>query len=418
MHESSLTAGPFPQAWRVVPAFFVAAEAGPWPTGEVFVAEFRQRRCYGSAARARSGGKSMSITQTRAAAVAETVARVRAIEAQHGVTRPAIERIMAEVTALASRTELFPGDEFPVPAGKHGEVYRLSEDADCRFALYASAGLPGKAQPPHNHTTWAVISGVYGDEHNVFYERTDNRGTPGQGTIRKTGERTVRCGNAVGFLPDEFHTIEVTGTQPALHLHMYGLSLEELPGRIAFQNTGGGGYAVFPANPTIAPPVVSAAAVKAILRADEEFALFDVREEGEFADGHLFWANSLPLSKLELRVDALAPRRNARVVVMDGGDGKLARRAARKLAHAGYGDIAMLDGGLAAWQAAGYEVFTGINVPSKAFGEIVEHHDETPRLEASEIKRLKDSGRKMIILDSRPLEEFTAMNIPGGIDCP
>ncbi|MBL8700966.1 MAG: sulfurtransferase [Alphaproteobacteria bacterium] len=360
----------------------------------------------------------MSSSQARAVAVAETVARVRAIERELGVTRPAIERIMAEVTALASRTELFPPESFPVPAGKHGEVYRLSEDGDCRFALYASAGVPGKAQPPHNHTTWAVISGVYGDEHNVFYERTDNRGTPGQGTIRQTGERTVRKGNAVGFLPDDFHTIEVTGDQPALHLHMYGLSLEELPGRIAFQNTGGGGYAVFPPSPTIAPPVIAAASLKAMLRAGEEFALFDVREEGEFADGHLFWANSLPLSKLEMRIAALAPRRGALVVVMDGGDGLLARRAARKLAHAGYGDIQMLAGGLAAWTAAGYEVFTGINVPSKAFGEIVEHHDDTPRLEAGEIKRLADGGRKMIILDSRPLDEYTNMNIPGGIDCP
>ena len=360
----------------------------------------------------------MSITQTRSQEIRQTVARVRAIERQHGVTRDAIERIMNEVTALASRGELFPAEHFPVPAGKHGEVYRLSEDADCRFALYASAGLPGKAQPPHNHTTWAVISGVFGDEHNVLFERTDNRATAGQGTIRRSGELTVRKGNAVGFLPDDFHTIEVTGDKPALHLHMYGLSLEELPGRIAFETTSGGGYSVFPANPTIAPPVVPAAELKAMLRAGTEFALFDVREEGEFAEGHLFWANSLPLSKLELRVDALAPRRNAPIVLMDGGDGLLARKAGLKLMHAGYGDVSMLKGGLAAWRDAGYEIFTGINVPSKAFGEIVEHHDDTPRLEANEIKALADSGRKMIILDSRPMDEYVRMNIPGGIDCP
>ena len=54
----------------------------------------------------------------------------------------------------------------------------------------------------------AAIAGVYGDEHNVFYERTDNRATPGVGAIRKTGELTVRRGNAVGFLPDDFHTID------------------------------------------------------------------------------------------------------------------------------------------------------------------------------------------------------------------
>lgn len=360
----------------------------------------------------------MSISQARAAAVAETVERVRRIERLHGVTRDAIERIKDEVTALAARTELFPPAQFPVPAGRHGEIYRLSEDGDCRFALYASAGVPGKAQPPHNHTTWAVISGVYGDEHNVCYARTDDRGTPGRGTLRRTGELTVRKGTAIGFLPDDFHTIEVTGDRPSLHLHMYGLSLEELPGRISFPTSEGGAYGVFPPSPTIAAPLIDAHALKRLLRADEELALFDVREEGEFATGHPFWANPLPLSRLELRVRRLAPRLGVPIVVMDGGDGRLARRAARRLAQAGYRDIAMLDGGLAAWKAAGYEVFTGINVPSKAFGEFVEHHDGTPRLEAAEIKALQDSGRRMVILDSRPLEEYAGMNIPGGIDCP
>jgi rhodanese-related sulfurtransferase len=155
-----------------------------------------------------------------------------------------------------------------------------------------------------------------------------------------------------------------------------------------------------------------------MLRAGAELALFDVREEGEFAEGHLFWANSLPLSRLEMRISALAPRCSAPVVVMDGGDGAVARRAARRLAHAGYRDISILAGGLAAWRAEGYEVFTGINVPSKAFGEIVEHHDGTPRMEAAEIAALAASGGRMVILDSRPMDEYRKMNIPGGVDCP
>jgi len=360
----------------------------------------------------------MGVSRLRAAAVAETVARVREIERRHGTTREAIERIKAELVALGQRGGLFPLEHFPVPAGKTGEIYRLSEDADRRFALYASAGMPGKAQPPHNHTTWAVIAGVHGDEHNAFYDRVDDRATPGQGRLRRTGEHTVRQGSAVGFLPDDFHTIEVVGDQPSLHLHMYGLSLEDLPGRIAFQHGDGGTFSVFPASPTIGAPIVAPAALKRMLRAGAELALFDAREEGEFAEGHLFWANCLPLSKLEMRVAALAPRRSAPVVVMDGGDGVVARRAARRLAHAGYRDISILGGGLAAWRAEGYEVFTGINVPSKAFGEFVEHHDGTPRMEASEIAALAAAGGPMVILDSRPMDEYRRMNIPGGVDCP
>ena len=71
-----------------------------------------------------------------------------------------------------------------------------------------------------------------------------------------------------------------------------------------------------------------------------------------------------------------------------------------------------------AWAAQGYEVYSGINVPSKAFGEFVEHHENTPRMPAQEIKARVDAGESVVILDSRPLAEYTKMSIPGGIDCP
>src|SRR3546814_5719791 len=59
------------------------------------------------------------------------------------------------------------------------------------------AGAPGKYQPPHNHTTWAVIASVYGDEHNIFFERIDDGSTPDVGRIRKLREITVSPGMAV-----------------------------------------------------------------------------------------------------------------------------------------------------------------------------------------------------------------------------
>ena len=105
-------------------------------------------------------------------------------------------------------------------------------------------------------------------------------------------------------------------------------------------------------------------------------------------------------------------------MLLDGGGEGLAERAAAKLADLGYSDIAILAGGCAGWKASGGELFSGVNVPSKAFGEFVEHHYDTPRVPPQEIKRLIDSGRKLVILDSRPYEEYHRMNIPGGIDAP
>ena len=359
----------------------------------------------------------MSVQEQRAEAVAQTMDAIRRIEAAKGVTHAALDAIKDKLIALAARTELFPPAHFPVAEGRSGVVYRLSEDADLRYALYASAGMPGKAQPPHNHTTWAAIAGVYGDEHNVFYERIDNRDAPGTGRLRRTGERTVTRGNAVAFLPDDFHTIEVLGDKPSLHLHVYGRSLEHLPERIFFAASDGGPYKVFPANPNIATPVVSAAELKAMLNDGGELALLDMREEGVFAQSHLLFAAPCPLSRLEERIARLVPRRTTRIVLCDDNDG-LAHRAATKLMHFGYRNLSMLDGGIGAWKAAGYELFSGVHVPSKAFGEAVEHEAGTPHLSAGELKVLIDRGEDLVILDSRPMNEYQRMNIPGGIDCP
>jgi rhodanese-related sulfurtransferase len=163
---------------------------------------------------------------------------------------------------------------------------------------------------------------------------------------------------------------------------------------------------------------VSPATLRELLLADSELALLDVREQGVHYQGHPFFACALPLSRLEMLVGDLVPRRGVPVVLLDGGGENLAQRAAARLAALGYTDIAILEGGCAAWKAAGGELFSGVNVPSKAFGEFVEHHYDTPRVPPQEIRRLIDSGRKLVILDSRPYEEYHRMNIPGGIDAP
>lgn len=357
----------------------------------------------------------MSVQSERAAAVAATVARVRAIAATQGTGADALSAIAAELTGLASRTALFPPGHFPVANGK-GTIYRLSEDADHRFALYASAGVPGKAQPPHDHTTWAAISGVYGEERNTFWSRTDDGTVAGRATIVETGGKTVRRGNAVSFGPDDIHSIHVEGKIPSLHLHLYGMSLEHLPARLAFEPESAT-CAVFPPPAIVKAPLVEAGELKAMLSDGEELALVDVREEGPFSDGHLLFAISVPLSKLEPRFAAVVPRRTARIVLVDA-DETLAHLAAAKLQQAGYANVSVLAGGQASWKSAGYEIFSGVNVPSKAFGEIVEHACETPRMEASEIKRLMDAGTDMVVLDSRPWPEYRNISIPTGIDCP
>ena len=148
-----------------------------------------------------------------------------------------------------------------------------------------------------------------------------------------------------------------------------------------------------------------------------ELALLDVREEGRFSEGHILLASSLPLSRLELRIDALVPRRSARIVLCGAADG-LAERGARRLAGLGYTDVAVLDGGVDAWRGAGNVLFSGVYVPSKAFGELVEETCGTPGIDADELERRLGAGDDLVVLDSRPMDEYRRMNIPTAIDCP
>ena len=157
--------------------------------------------------------------------------------------------------------------------------------------------------------------------------------------------------------------------------------------------------------------------LKAWLTDGDELALLDVREQGQFGEGHLFFAIPLPYSRFEVGLSALLPNPAVRVVLCDGGDG-IAERAARRAETLGYRNLHVLDGGAPGWQRAGYTLYAGVNVPSKTFGELIELERHTPRLSAQEVQAMRDAGENFVIVDGRPLAEYRRMNIPGGICCP
>ncbi len=162
---------------------------------------------------------------------------------------------------------------------------------------------------------------------------------------------------------------------------------------------------------------ISPASVKAMLTDGEELALVDVREELIYSQNHLLWARSIPLSRLELKFARLVPRKSTRIVLVDENDG-LAERAAAILSRHGYSGLHILDGGIAGWATAGYELFSGVNVPSKAFGEFVEHASGTPSVSADELNAMIRERADIVVLDSRPFDEFNRVSIPTGINVP
>jgi rhodanese-related sulfurtransferase len=83
--------------------------------------------------------------------------------------------------------------------------------------------------------------------------------------------------------------------------------------------------------------------------------IVDVRGADEFATGHLRDAKNIPLADLAARIGEL-DKAKARSVVLVCQTGARSDKAARQLAAAGFNDVVSLDGGLAAWQAAGLPV--------------------------------------------------------------
>lgn len=172
--------------------------------------------------------------------VAQTVSDIRDIEAHQGVSRDSLSDIESRLLQLAAREDLFHLRAFPPPpadSANNSTLYRLSEDDDHRFALYANAANGSYGTPAHNHTTWAVIVGVCGEELNRFYERTADGG------VRETGGFVVAKGAGCTFLPEDLHSIHIAG--PLLNFHMYGLALEQLHER-QYYRTKDHDWRVFP----------------------------------------------------------------------------------------------------------------------------------------------------------------------------
>ncbi|MBT8361170.1 MAG: thiosulfate sulfurtransferase, partial [Deltaproteobacteria bacterium] len=154
---------------------------------------------------------------------------------------------------------------------------------------------------------------------------------------------------------------------------------------------------------------------------DNEFALIDVREQGEFATSHILTACCVPLSAMEILMPEMVPRQDTTIVLV--GDCfssryNLLQRAATCLHELGYQDISFLEGGIESWHDTGYLLFSGINTLSKAFGEFVEATYKTPRIDAASLKEKIDLDEKILVFDARPAEEFRRISIPGALNVP
>ncbi len=97
--------------------------------------------------------------------------------------------------------------------------------------------------------------------------------------------------------------------------------------------------------------------VKRKLDAGERFQLVDVREESEWAKGHLPGAKHLGKGILERDVEKAIPDPGTEIVLYCGG-GFRSALAADNLQKMGYTRVLSMDGGFRGWTEAGYPTQT------------------------------------------------------------
>jgi rhodanese-related sulfurtransferase len=153
-----------------------------------------------------------------------------------------------------------------------------------------------------------------------------------------------------------------------------------------------------------------------IFDTDTEFAVIDPRQAVDFSQGHILAASSLPLAQLEQMIGPAVPKRDTPCVLCDAGLGE-ALEAVGLLESLGYSNLMILDGGIDAWQASGFALFSGVSVPGKAFGEYIEKECSTPVMTAAELHARQLSGARLLLIDSRTTEEHSSYCIPGAHLC-
>lgn len=167
------------------------------------------------------------------------------------------------------------------------------------------------------------------------------------------------------------------------------------------------------------PPMsISPYVVKAHFESAKEVALLDVREHGEYGEAHPFHAINLPFSGFELLLEQLVPRRGVIMVLLDQQDEGRAWACAHAAESLGYTRVFVLSGGANGWEAAGYTLFAGVNVPSKTFGELVHEVFATPSISATRLAEWQNTGMPVTVLDGRTPAEYRKMSIPGSYACP
>ena len=154
---------------------------------------------------------------------------------KEGSTPSALHALKLKLAALASRTELFPLSDFPMPVSE-GRLHTLIAEDNDGLALHLLIGKPGKISNPHAHSIWCINASVRGREKHTYWRRTDDGSKPGYATVAKLSEMIMERGHGFAMGDHDIHSQEVLGDEPSVILALYGHAFTRFPSVVWYNN--------------------------------------------------------------------------------------------------------------------------------------------------------------------------------------
>jgi len=161
-------------------------------------------------------------------------------------------------------------------------------------------------------------------------------------------------------------------------------------------------------------PPLNPHALKGMLADGGELAIIDVREELVYSQGHLLFARIGSAQPAGAQFPAPgSAARNAHCTLRRARWSRRAR--CRRTDTAGYSNLFVLDGGVASWADAGLEC-SPASTSEQAFASSSSMQAH-PSISAEELDRMILDGSDLVVLDSRPYDEYHRVSIPTAITC-
>jgi predicted metal-dependent enzyme (double-stranded beta helix superfamily) len=151
------------------------------------------------------------------------VAALRHAHAHASDEAAMLREAQAAASALAARKSEWLTEDMCRPDVEQGfGLHLLHEEADHALATFVVSWLPRRGTTPHDHGTWAVVTGLRGAERNALWRRMDARDRPGYAEVTRIGDKVFGEDELLVMPAGVIHSVLNDTDEVTVSLHVYG----------------------------------------------------------------------------------------------------------------------------------------------------------------------------------------------------